>query len=277
MTKPKPRDRVASALPEVAAPEVTGASNNPLVTIAPERPLLDPHGFDASAYDWIPVKRKRRTDGWSHERQREFIGHLADEGSVAEAARLVDMTVQSCYRLRRAPDAQNFARAWDAAIGEAHKRLLDVAMERATLGAEVAVFNKDGVRIATRRRPSDRLLIYLLNKRLGDTPAEATAEREERTRDAPALPSVAEAIVALEPAQLAAPQLTMSAERLTDEIEVAELGDGELPHWLRDAPELEPLTKGKRAPVWGEEFERKLEEAKNGTYKTRRKSKRAFA
>src|SRR3546814_15381884 len=69
-------------------------------------PALDAHGHDPAAYEWVPVLRKRRKDGWSPDKQRAFIEVLADTGSVATAAQRVGMSESSAYRLRRSPGAE---------------------------------------------------------------------------------------------------------------------------------------------------------------------------
>ena len=102
-------------------------------------PALDAHGHDPAAYDWIPVLKKRRKDGWSPDKQRAFIEALADSGSVATAAQCVGMSESSAYRLRRAPGAEAFDRAWSAAIDAASKKLLDAAFERALVGTDEPV------------------------------------------------------------------------------------------------------------------------------------------
>ena len=63
-----------------------------------------------------PVPRKYRHDGWTPERQRAFIGALADTGSVSRAARYVNMSPEGAYYLRRRPGAESFPRAWEAAL-----------------------------------------------------------------------------------------------------------------------------------------------------------------
>src|SRR3546814_12131281 len=84
----------------------------------------------------VPVLKKRRKDGWSPDKQRAFIEALADSGSVATAAQSVGMSESSAYRLRRAPGAEAFDRAWGAAIDAAAKKLLDAAFERALVGTD---------------------------------------------------------------------------------------------------------------------------------------------
>ena len=71
---------------------------------------------------WKLVPRKPRRDGWTPERQQAFIAALAELGCIEHAARSVGISVKSCYQLRRAPKAQGFAAAWDAALQEADAR-----------------------------------------------------------------------------------------------------------------------------------------------------------
>src|SRR3546814_15484466 len=37
---------------------------------------LDAHGFDPNDFDWLPVPRQPRADGWSPDAQRRFIEAL---------------------------------------------------------------------------------------------------------------------------------------------------------------------------------------------------------
>ena len=84
--------------------------------------------------DFAPVPRKYRHDGWTPERQRAFIEALADTGSVTRAAGMVNMAQANCYTLRRAPGAEAFRQAWDAALDFGVGRLKDIAFERAIEG-----------------------------------------------------------------------------------------------------------------------------------------------
>ena len=70
---------------------------------------------------FTPVPVRRRDDGWTPLRQAEFIGMLAQTGSVAAAARFVGMARETAYRLRGKPGAQEFAAAWDASLAHAGK------------------------------------------------------------------------------------------------------------------------------------------------------------
>lgn len=104
---PSPRTMLVVPPGPVAAPPVPVAPSPP----PSASPTLDAHGHDPEAYDWVPVPRRRRVDGWSPEKQRLFIGALADTGSVRSAADFSGMSVQSAYRLRRAPEGRAFAAA----------------------------------------------------------------------------------------------------------------------------------------------------------------------
>lgn len=112
--------------------------------------------------DFAPVPRVyNRHDGWTPERQRTFIGALADTGCVTRAAAEVNMAQANCYTLRRAPGAEEFRRAWDAALDCGLKRLKDIAFERAIEGELVPVFS-GGKLMGHRRKRNDALLMFIL-------------------------------------------------------------------------------------------------------------------
>jgi hypothetical protein len=111
--------------------------------------------------EFTPVPRKYRHDGWTPERQKAFIGALADTGSVSRAAAMVNMAQANCYTLRRAPGAESFRRAWEAALDFGVARLKDIAFERAIDGYLVPVFVA-GKLMGFRRRHNDALLMFCL-------------------------------------------------------------------------------------------------------------------
>lgn len=112
--------------------------------------------------DFTPVPRlKHRHDGWTPERQRAFIEALADTGCVTRAAAMVNMAQANCYTLRRAPGAEEFRRAWDAALDFGLARLKDIAFERAIEGQLVPVF-AGGKLMGYRRKRNDALLMFCL-------------------------------------------------------------------------------------------------------------------
>ena len=122
------------------------------------------HQIDSRALecaDFEPVPVRRRVDGWTAERQRTFIRVLSETGCVSQAAAEVGLTPRSAFRLAARPDAQGFARAWAWAQTIAATRLTSRAFEYAVHGMRETVW-KGGVCVAERRRPSEKLLIYLL-------------------------------------------------------------------------------------------------------------------
>ena len=66
---------------------------------------------------FYPVPTRTRSDGWTVQRQTDFLGMLAETGSVAGACEAVGMSRKSAYALRARPGAESFAAAWDATLG----------------------------------------------------------------------------------------------------------------------------------------------------------------
>ena len=66
---------------------------------------------------FYPVPTRTRRDGWTIERQADFLGMQAETGSVIGACEAGGMSRKSAYRLRALPGAESFAAAWDAALG----------------------------------------------------------------------------------------------------------------------------------------------------------------
>lgn len=223
-------------------------------------PYIDENGFDPTDYDWIPVLRKPRADGWSEAKQRLFIEILADTGQVEAAAQYVGMSKQSCYQLRRSPGAEAFAGAWNAAIHQASLKLVDIAFERAINGSEEPVFDREGRRVGRRMKTNDRLLMFLMRAHMPDRYRHAhLGARYPSEPAAPPSVPVAEALATLVPVTPPEPHSLSSPEDLDVAIEVADFLDGEMPHWRvdpdlrdRDAPE-ESISP---------EFEAQLEEIK---------------
>lgn len=191
--------------------------------------------FNLADFEWVPVHRKRRADGWSIDRQRRFIETLAATGSVTQAALEVNMSTVSAYRLRNAPDGQPFATAWDIAVRAAARRLTDIAMDRVIHGSEEPVFDRDGRRVGRRVKYNDRLLMFMLRALQPDLFRHA--HRGDRGADEalpPPAPGVAEAIALLAPPTPEAPHALVAPEDLPDALELAELLDGRLPVAHRD-------------------------------------------
>lgn len=239
-------DPLAAAFMPPAAPSlpaiIASAPDDP-PDIAPSH-LVDANGFDPALYQWVPVLRRPRTDGWTAQRQQEFIAALADSGCVAIAAREVGMAESGAYRLRRAPGSDNFAAAWDAAIANASARLVDIAFQRAVRGTDEAVYARDGDIVGRKHLHHDRLLIFLLKAYHPDR--FRYAERDHRPANEPAappLPSLGDALDRLQPVSPDRPELGYSPEDLAEQLDMAEIANGKLPHFYvgkRDREDFVP-------------------------------------
>jgi hypothetical protein len=130
-------------------------------TDEPASPL--PPTGEAEAYPFNPVPVRYRRDGWTPEKQREFVEALADTGLIREAAARVGMTEQSVSRLRRRPDARAFDLACEAVLRPAARRLHAIAWERAIEGT-IRSHYYHGELKAEERVYDNRLLVYLLGK-----------------------------------------------------------------------------------------------------------------
>lgn len=56
------------------------------------------HDDSGAPASFAPVPTKLRHDGWTPDRQHDFVAALAASGCVAEACRAVGMTPASAYR-----------------------------------------------------------------------------------------------------------------------------------------------------------------------------------
>ncbi len=87
---------------------------------------------DDPLLDFIPYCHKQpRSNAILPAVQRAFIYQLASTGIVKQAAIRIGKSIEALYKLREKPGAEDFARAWDAALEWGRLRLEDCAMERA--------------------------------------------------------------------------------------------------------------------------------------------------
>jgi hypothetical protein len=181
--------------------------------------------------DFTPAPTRKSHAGWTAERQRIFIDHLALTGNVGEACAIVGVASSSAYRLRNRAGADSFARAWDAALRLCPTRLAAIGLDRAMNG-RVERFYKDGELVMERRIPSDYLLTWFLARldplQFGSPSAKALAAatgdpREKARIDLPALTDSFEDVPAeeceVEPIDYLDPRLgeTGSGEPIADE------------------------------------------------------------
>lgn len=145
-------------LPPLAAPD-----RAPLAHSDTEL-LLDPAALPAP-YAFVPVPRgTKRWNGITAEKQRRFIAHLAGCGSVTMAARAIATSSSAMYQLRKAPGADSFAAAWEAAVEAGARRVLDTLMEHAIHGTPERLL-KDGQVILERRKYNTRAMMWVVQQR----------------------------------------------------------------------------------------------------------------
>ena len=106
-------------------------------------PPLAPGETIAPTFTPVPMARNRY-DGWTPERQRQFIMALAVVGSVDAAAKMIQISRNSAYKLRNREDAKSFARAWDIALSSGRARLFDYMMDRAINGVTTITLKLGG-------------------------------------------------------------------------------------------------------------------------------------
>ena len=114
--------------------------------------------------DFTPVPLRSRHDGWTPERQSQFLEALAECGCVDEACKRVGMGRSSAYALRARMDAGSFRAGWSAALDHGVGRLEDAAFSRAINGVTRPVFYK-GEQIGERTYYDERLAMFLLRYR----------------------------------------------------------------------------------------------------------------
>lgn len=86
--------------------------------MSPESPpIVHPHRRLPRVPAFYPVPVRDTRTGWTTERQANFLGYLAETGSVSAACARVGMSRKGAYQLRKKPSAESFTAAWDAALG----------------------------------------------------------------------------------------------------------------------------------------------------------------
>ena len=151
--------------------EAAAEEGGPRVSLVP-KPTSAPLDFlpdevelpaPAPAGGVVPFKPEpsRKVGGWSAARQRLYIEALAETGSVHAAARTAGLSARSAYQLRVRSPA--FSAAWDAAQQLAVGRLSALAFDHAIHGRIDQVYS-EGVLVAEKRVPSERLLMWLLSR-----------------------------------------------------------------------------------------------------------------
>jgi hypothetical protein len=112
----------------------------------------------AAAY----LRYEQRADGWSAGRQAAFLSHLADNGVVADAAKIVGKHLSGGYALRRTARGYAFNLGWEAALIIARRVVADELMTAAIRGEQSRWVREDGVTTYTRQ--NTKLSLILLDR-----------------------------------------------------------------------------------------------------------------
>lgn len=129
-----------------------------------EIPGYDPDSFDHAAYHGFrPAPGATRHEGWSPDKQQQFLAALAEGITVAQACGIVGLSRQSAYALRESPRGAGFALGWEAAVLLSRNALADELMERALRGTRETVSDDKG-RVVTRHKYDNRLAMAMLNR-----------------------------------------------------------------------------------------------------------------
>jgi len=110
-----------------------------------------------------PSTRLERQDGWTPDAQRAFLEAVAEGHTVEAACRIVGLSFQSAYALRRRAAGASFALGWQAASLLARNRLADALVCRAIDGQVETVTRPDGSTF-TRHRFDNRLATAMLTR-----------------------------------------------------------------------------------------------------------------
>ncbi len=192
-------------------------TSSPAEVPAPPR---DAHGFDPTEFEWRPVPRRPRRDGWTPEAQQRFIEALARTGVVERACAEVDMSVTSAYKLRNSAGGEGFAKAWHAVLARAADRMLDIAFEHAIEGEEVPVFDRDGIRVGSKRRYNTRMAMFMLRAYFPERFRHANQDtrRADEPAPPPPLPRIVETLAPVPPSE---PHALATPARLDDMVDGA--------------------------------------------------------
>lgn len=113
---------------------------------------------------FYPVPTRGRRDGWTIARQAEFLGMLAETGSVLGACEAVGMSRNSAYRLRARPGAESFAAAWDAALGAPVRKVTVTDLEFLAYHGLVRPVMFRGKYRGSWRKPDNSALVRLMKR-----------------------------------------------------------------------------------------------------------------
>lgn len=124
--------------------------------------IARPRRFPPRVPPFYPVPTRGRHDGWTLARQADFLGHLAETGSVSAACARVGMSRNCAYKLRRRPEAESFAMAWDAALGSPPRKVTIADLPFLAYSGLVRPAFRGGKYVGWRQKPDSSALLRLM-------------------------------------------------------------------------------------------------------------------
>ncbi len=126
------------------------------------QPIVRPRRRLPRVPAFYPVPLRTTRTGWTLERQADFLGQLAETGSVSAACARVGMSRNSAYKLRTKADAESFAAAWEAALGMPVRRVTIDDLHFLAHHGLVKPLSRGGKYIRSQRKPDNSALLRLL-------------------------------------------------------------------------------------------------------------------
>jgi len=127
-------------------------------------PIVRPRRRLPRVPPFYPVPVRVTRNGWIPQRQAHFLGWLAETGSVSAACARVGMSRNSAYKLRKKRDAESFAAAWDAALGEPIRRVTVKDLEYLAYTGLIHLYFRGGKYLRARPKPQVSALSRLIGK-----------------------------------------------------------------------------------------------------------------
>ncbi|CAM3105185.1 hypothetical protein SPAN111604_03755 [Sphingomonas antarctica] len=125
-------------------------------------PMVPHQPRDPIAFTPVP-RRKARSDGWTPQRQREFIATIAATGNVTTACEALGMSQRSLYDLRRMAGAESFTAAWDAALVRGTRAIREKLIDHSLNGIPEPVYHA-GKCVGERRRFNHRSMMWIVER-----------------------------------------------------------------------------------------------------------------
>ena len=128
------------------------------------RPIVRPRRRLPRVPAFYPVPLRATRTGWTVQRQADFLGHLAETGSVSAACARVGMSRKGAYALRNKPGAESFRAAWDAALGLPVRGVTIDDLQYLAYRGLIRPRFRGGKYIGSRQKPDNSALLRLVSR-----------------------------------------------------------------------------------------------------------------